>query len=157
VTVTDCDGNVLHSGTTLHGGIAADACIPAALGYHISVGGGSTLANVSWQLINITSGAVVQTGTRGGQWAGDCWCTDGVDDWDIQLLDDWGDGWSGATLDIYDCDNNLLESGLTITGDAIDQNHDICLEPSASGSGNAAHQYVIIAGGGLGSYVIAMA
>ena len=50
ITVTDCQGNILHKGTTLHGGLAeSHVCIPWAVGYHIAVTGG-TAANVEWTL-----------------------------------------------------------------------------------------------------------
>jgi len=54
------------------------------------------------------------------------------------MNDSWGDGWNGATLSVSDCDGNVLESGLTMSGSFLAV--DVCL-PESDG-------YTITAGGG---------
>jgi hypothetical protein len=76
------------------------------------------------------------------------------DDWDLHLYDSWGDGWNGATIEVYDCGDNLLVS----TGMDWGWVHeaDICLDGSngAYGAWNHDGHYQIEAGGGWYDYEI---
>ena len=65
-------------------------------------------------------------------------CDEG--DYDLHLVDTWGDGWNGATLSISDCDGDVYEDGITLDDGMDFLALDICL-PAADG-------YIIEAGGG---------
>merc|ERR1711907_34890 len=69
----------------------------------------------------------------GGGGGGDC-----NDQYDLHLVDSWGDGWNGATMEVASCDNTVLESGITMSSDF--EVVDICLEETGG--------YIITVGGG---------
>ena len=63
-------------------------------------------------------------------------------DWDLHMIDDYGDGWNGIMLTVSDCEGNVLADGLTL-GSGFSGTADVCLPPSDG--------YSISVGGG--SYV----
>jgi len=65
-------------------------------------------------------------------------CVGGLD-WDLLLLDSYGDGWNGATLSISNCNGDVLLDGVTFD-DGDEYLQDVCL-PISDG-------YTIGAGGG---------
>ena len=56
----------------------------------------------------------------------------------MHLVDDWGDGWNGATMEIFSCDGTVHEEFIQMDGEFEEM--DICL-PDANG-------YIITVGGG---------
>ena len=60
-------------------------------------------------------------------------------DWEIRLLDIFGDGWSGNVLSVVACDGTVLKSGVTLDS-GYSGTADVCL-PAGDG-------YTITAGGG---------
>ena len=73
---------------------------------------------------------------------GDSGCND--NQYDVHLVDSYGDGWNGATMDITSCDGTVHESGISMSGSF--EEVDICL-PDADG-------YIITVGGGNWDYEI---
>ena len=63
-------------------------------------------------------------------------CNDNA--YDVHLVDSWGDGWNGATMEISSCDGTVHEEGIDMDGGF--EEVDICL-PDANG-------YSITVGGG---------
>eukprot|EP01048_Picozoa_sp_COSAG05_P011432 COSAG05_NODE_1077_length_5955_cov_2.032787_1_plen_134_part_00 len=50
-------------------------------------------------------------------------------DWDFHMTDTWGDGWSGNTATVSDCEGNVLADPLTL-GSGSSGVFDVCLAPS---------------------------
>jgi hypothetical protein len=60
--------------------------------------------------------------------------------WNIHLVDAFGDGWNGASLSVEDCCGNLLQGGVSM-GSGSSSVADLCVPPANDG-------FTIIAGGG---------
>jgi hypothetical protein len=77
--------------------------------------------------------AIMASSCGGG--GGDTDDTDGPpaacsgNDWDFEMIDSYGDGWTGNQAFIYDCDMALLQGPLTLDG-GEGSTVDVCLAPS---------------------------
>ena len=154
--VFTCDGTVIESGLTLSSGDFAvtDVCLSPSLttdGLTIIVGGGFYANEVGWTLIDAVGQVVIEGGAPVTVTTCDgCMLTSGVIGYglELEMYDDFGDGWNGNTLDVYDCSGQLVESGLTMAAGAFGE-ADVCLPPLAG-----VH---IVVGGGAYVYEVSWA
>jgi hypothetical protein len=160
--ITDCGGNVLMTGVGLPpaegencaswdihegGGFASgDVCVPAADGYTVTFTSGYWDGEIGWSLLDangnvaLAGGVATPTGDAQAPAYTTCPFNCPENQWDLHLADSFGDGWNGNTLSYYDCDGNLLISGVTLTGWTSSGSADICFDPEEN--------FGIIVGGG---------
>jgi hypothetical protein len=139
MTVIACDlegtQTEVVSGLSMDGSFeSVDVCILETAGYEITVGGGDWDSEISWSILD-SNWEVVMEGGAGTVSTCPEPCTDG---WDLHLVDSFGDGWNGATIDVVACDGTVYESGLSMSGSF--EEADVCL-PESDG-------YIISVGGG---------
>ena len=150
MTIYNCvTGATIEDGITLGSGSSgsADVCLPPSEdGYSITVGGGSYVDEISWTLLDETGSIIAQA--ESDEVVDQCVsppppsppaiCTGA--EWDIHLVDSFGDGWNGASLSATDCSGLVLASGITL-GEGSTGVADVCIPSTVDG-------YIITAGGG---------
>jgi hypothetical protein len=136
LSVADCDGEMIAEDITMGGGSYSmdEVCLPAGDGYTVTAGGGDWDSEITWQIGSADEPLI--SGSAGT--VSTCGCDDS--EWDLHLVDSFGDGWNGATITVEDCDGNVVQSGLAIIGWGNFSAVDACL-PASDG-------YTITAGGG---------
>ena len=68
------------------------------------LGGGNWDGEISWTLFDGGAGTVSTRAVLKHE------------GYDLHLVDSFGDGWNGATLEITDCEGNVYASGLSMSG-----------------------------------------
>ena len=81
-------------------------------GYEITAGGGNWDGEIAWTLFD-GGGEAYMEGGAGTVSTYPEPCSEG---YDLHLVDSFGDGWNGATLEITDCEGNVYASGLSMSG-----------------------------------------